>query len=96
MNKLAVFEMDVHDIKMTIYRYTANAFFDVEQQIVEPVGIIQDMERDGYIKPTRIQEVINILRNLNITRSFFSCFHIAAKMFAGSAAAACFCCSIIW
>lgn len=64
MNKLAVFEMDVHDIKMTIYRYTANAFFDVEQQIVEPVGIIQDMERDGYIKPTRIQEVINILRNL--------------------------------
>ena len=64
MNKLAVFELDVHDVKMTIYRYTANAFFDVEQQVVEPVKIIQDMERDGYIKPTRVQEVISILKNM--------------------------------
>ncbi|MBE7076853.1 MAG: hypothetical protein E7374_03055 [Clostridiales bacterium] len=62
MNRLAVFELDVNDVKLTIYKYTANGFFTIDQQIVEPVKIVQDMERDGYIKPARIQEVINILK----------------------------------
>lgn len=64
MNKLAVFELDVNDVKLTIYKYTNSGFFAVEQQIVEPVKLTQDMERDGYIKPVRIQETISILKNL--------------------------------
>ena len=64
MNKLAVFELGINDVKLTIYNYTNNAFFTVEQQIVEPVSLLQDMERDGYIKPVRIQETISILKNL--------------------------------
>ena len=63
MNKLAVFELSVNDIKLTIYKYTQNGYFCVEQQIVEPVKLTQDMERDGYIKPARIQETIGILKN---------------------------------
>ena len=63
MNKLAVFELSVNDVKLTIYKYTTNGYFAVEQQIVEPVKLIQDMERDGYIKPIRIQETISVLRN---------------------------------
>lgn len=63
MNKLAVFELGVNDIKLTIYKYTNSAFFTTEQQIVEPVSLTQDMERDGYIKPARIQETISILKN---------------------------------
>lgn len=64
MNKLAVFELGVNDVKLKIYNYTTNGFFSAEQQIVEPVKLIQDMERDGYIKPSRIQETIVILKNL--------------------------------
>ena len=64
MNKLAVFELGVNDIKMTIIKYTQNGFFDIEQQICEPINLIQDMERDSYIKPSRIQETISILKNL--------------------------------
>lgn len=64
MEKLAVFELGVNDIKLTIYKYTTNAFFTTEQQIIEPVKLTQDMERDGYIKPVRIQETISILKNL--------------------------------
>lgn len=64
MNKLAVFEMNMNEIKLTIFKYTPTGFFTAEQQIVEPIKIIQDMERDGYIKPTRIQDTINILKNL--------------------------------
>ncbi len=63
MNKLAVFELGVNDIKLTIYKYTANGFFGAESQIVEPVKLTQDMERDGYIKPARIQETISVLKN---------------------------------
>lgn len=63
MNKLAVLELDVNDVKLTIFNYTNNAFFLVESQIVEPVKLTQDMERDGYIKPSRIQETISILKN---------------------------------
>lgn len=64
MTKLAVFELGVNDIKLTIFKYTTNAFFTIESQIVEPVKLTQDMERDGYIKPSRIQETISILKNL--------------------------------
>jgi len=63
MNRLAVFELGVSDVKLTIYKYTNNAFFTTESQIIEPVKITQDMERDGYIKPSRIQETISILKN---------------------------------
>ena len=63
MNKLAVFQLEINDIKLTIYKYTNNGFFTIDEQIVEPIKIIQDMERDGYIKPSRIQDTISILRN---------------------------------
>ncbi len=63
MNRLAVFELNVNDIKLTIFKYTQSGFFTVEQQIVEPVKLTQDMERDGYIKPSRIQETITVLKN---------------------------------
>ena len=64
MNKLAVYELGVNDIKLTIYKYSPNGFFAQESQIVEPVKLVQDMERDGYIKPARIQETISILKSL--------------------------------
>ena len=63
VNKLAVFELGVNDIKLTIYKHTPTGFFAAESQIVEPVKLTQDMERDGYIKPMRIQETIAVLKN---------------------------------
>lgn len=63
MNKLAVFQLDINDIKLTIYNYTQNGFFSIEEQISEPIKLTQDMSRDGYIKPSRIQETISILKN---------------------------------
>lgn len=63
MNKLAVFELGVNDICLTIFKYTSNGYFAIDHQIKEPVKLTQDMERDGYIKPARIQETISILKN---------------------------------
>ena len=63
MNRLAVYELGVNDIKLTIYKCSQNGFFAQESQIVEPVRLTQDMERDGYIKPIRIQETIAVLKS---------------------------------
>ena len=63
MNKLAVFELGVNNIKLTIFKHTNNGFFNTDQQIIESIKLTQDMERDGYIKPVRVQETISILKN---------------------------------
>ena len=47
MNKLAVFELGVNDISLTIFKYTNNGFFAPEQQIKEAVTLTQDMARDA-------------------------------------------------
>ncbi len=63
MNKLAVFQLDINNIILTIYKYTANGFFTIDEQIVEQVKLAGDISKDGYIKPSRIQETISILKN---------------------------------
>lgn len=63
MNKLAVFKLGINDVTLTIFNYTTNGYFNIEQEIAEPVKLTQDMERDGYIKPSRIQETITVLKS---------------------------------
>lgn len=63
MQKIAVFELGVNDLRLTIFKRSENGFFMEESQIVEPIKLIQDMDRDGYIKPMRIQETISVLKN---------------------------------
>lgn len=62
MGNLVIIELGVSEITFSKLKYTQNSFFVVEQQIKEPVKLTQDMERDGYIKPARITETINILK----------------------------------
>lgn len=63
MQKLAVFELGINDLKLTIFNRSENGFFMEESQIVEPIKLTQDMDRDGYIKPMRIQETISVLKS---------------------------------
>lgn len=62
MGNLVIIELGVSEITFSKLKYSPNSFFVVEQQIKEPVKLTQDMERDGYIKPARINETINILK----------------------------------
>ncbi|MBR1988268.1 MAG: hypothetical protein IKA36_04415 [Clostridia bacterium] len=63
MQKLAVFELGINDLKLTIFNRTETGFFMEESQIIEPIKLTQDMDRDGYIKPMRIQETISVLKS---------------------------------
>lgn len=62
MEKLVVIELGASEITFSKLNFTSNGFFTIEQQIKEPVRITQDLERDGYIKSSRIEETISILR----------------------------------
>lgn len=62
MGNLVIIELGVSEITFSKLKYSPNSFFVVEKQIKEPVKLTQDMERDGYIKPARINETINILK----------------------------------
>jgi len=62
MEKLAVIELGVSEITFSKLNFTPNGYFVIEQQIKEPVRLTQDLARDGYIKSTRIEETIAILK----------------------------------
>lgn len=62
MGNLVVIELGVSEITFSKLKFSPNGYFAIEQQIKEPVKLTQDMARDGYIKPARIAETINILR----------------------------------
>ncbi len=62
MGNLVVIELGVNEICFSKLKFTQSGFFSVEQQIKEPVKLTQDMERDGYIKPARIQQTISVLK----------------------------------
>lgn len=62
MEKLVVIELGVSEITFSKLNYTPAGYFAIEQQIKEPVRITQDLARDGYIKSSRIDETISILK----------------------------------
>ncbi len=62
MEKLVVIKLGVSEITFTKLNFTSSGFFEVVEQIKEPVRLTQDLSRDGYIKSIRIEETINILK----------------------------------
>lgn len=62
MEKLVVIKLGVSEITFTKLNFTSSGFFEIVEQIKEPVRLTQDLSRDGYIKSVRIEETINILK----------------------------------
>lgn len=62
MEKMVIIKMSVTQVKLTIVNYAKNGFFAIDQEITENIKLGQDMKRDGYLKPLRISETINILK----------------------------------
>lgn len=62
MGSLVVIELGVGEVCFSKLKFSPNGYFVIEQEIKEPIGLTQDMERDGYIKPARIQQTISVLK----------------------------------
>lgn len=71
MEKLGIINLSTKSAKLTIVDYTMAGYFIVEKEIDEPVNLHLDIERDGYLKPSRIEETIKVLRTFRTVLDFY-------------------------
>ena len=85
--KIALVEISPYQVKLSLAWYVPGAF-EVFDQYVEPLLLHEDIERDGFIKPTQVaccKDIIKMYRrlcdSLNITKSiaYATCDLRAAK-----------------
>ncbi len=60
--KIALLELTPRYAKLVLAWYIPNNSFDVFDEIIEPVKIFEDINRDGFIKPTQIADVVKIVK----------------------------------
>ena len=63
MEKIGIIDLGSNTARLVIVEMLGDGHFIVVDQIKESVRLGKDMERDGYIKPARIQETISVLKN---------------------------------
>ena len=62
MNKLAVIELGTTSIKLVLAHVLPSESFVVFDEVIEPIKLADDMDKDGIIKMPRIQEAIGALK----------------------------------
>lgn len=60
--KIALLELTPRYARLVLAWYIPNSSFDVFDEFVEPIKIYEDINRDGFIKPTQIAEVVKIVK----------------------------------
>lgn len=60
--KIALLELTPRYVRMVLAWYIQNTSFEVFDEFVEPIKIYEDINRDGFIKPTQIAEVVKIVK----------------------------------
>ncbi|MGD9901351.1 MAG: hypothetical protein AB7S44_02305 [Spirochaetales bacterium] len=62
MNKIAVIELGTMSIKLVLAHVLPSESFVVFDEVVEPLKLGEDMDKDGIIKLANIQETVNALK----------------------------------
>ena len=62
MEKIALLQLTPREVKLVLAWHTPGVSFQVFDEYTEPLKIFEDIERDGYIKPTQIAETIRIVK----------------------------------
>ncbi len=60
--KIALLELSPRNAKLMLAWYVPEVSFEVFDQFVEPIKIYEDINRDGFIKPTQIDNVVKIVK----------------------------------
>jgi len=66
LNKIAIVELGTTSIKLVLAYILPSESFVVFDEVVEPVKLAEDMEKDGIIKASKIQEALNALKMFQI------------------------------
>ncbi|MEG1499593.1 MAG: Ppx/GppA phosphatase family protein [Clostridia bacterium] len=62
MNKIAVIEIGTASLRLMLINTKEGGFFNVIEEIEEPIQLGKDVERDGLLKSVRINESITVLK----------------------------------
>jgi exopolyphosphatase/guanosine-5'-triphosphate,3'-diphosphate pyrophosphatase len=62
LNKIAIIELGTTSIKLVLAHILPSESFVVFDEVIEPIKLAEDMDKDGIIKNARIQEAINALK----------------------------------
>lgn len=77
MKKIAVIELDVLSIKLTIASVVKQNSMVVHEQIKEPINLISDIEQDGIIKAPKINEIIQVVQGF---KSLLNSYEVVETM----------------
>lgn len=60
--KIALLELTPREVRLILAWHIPGASFETIEEYIEPIKIYEDIERDGYIKPTQIANTIAIVK----------------------------------
>ncbi len=60
--KIALLELSPRSVKLVLAWYIPNTSFEVFDTFCEPAKIYEDINRDGFIKPTQIADVVRVVK----------------------------------
>ena len=63
MEKIAIIDIGSNTARIVIANILDGGYFNVIDELKEPVRIAKGMELDGYLRPVRIQQMIKTLKN---------------------------------
>ena len=83
MEKIAIIDIGSNTARIVIANVLEGGYFNVVDELKEPVRLAKGMETDGYLRPLRIQQMIKTLKTFkNLYES-----HKVSKVFAYATAA---------
>lgn len=62
MEKVAIIQLDTNLLKLELVNVLPSGNFLIYDEMVEPISFTDDLNKDGFIRPTRITEAMNILK----------------------------------
>ncbi|MBR7091369.1 MAG: hypothetical protein IKC79_02830 [Clostridia bacterium] len=60
--KIALLELTPREVRLVVAWHTPGASYETINEYIEPIKVYEDIERDGYIKPTQIANTIAIVK----------------------------------
>ncbi|NCA92391.1 hypothetical protein EOM82_03965, partial [bacterium] len=83
MEKIAIIDIGSNNTRIVIVNILEGGFFNVIDELKEPVRLAKGMEVDGFLRPARVQQLIKTLRTFkNLYES-----HKVSRVFAYATAA---------
>lgn len=83
MEKIAIIDIGSNTARIVIVNILEGGYFNVIDELKEPVRLAKDMEADGFLKPIRVQQMVQTLKTFkNLYES-----HKVSRVFAYATAA---------